>query len=443
MNATTVETLETLRKKARDAAEPSQLSDEERLQRAKDAFLANLDSEMATHLESCIHCGMCAEACHYQTGTQDPRYTPIHKVEPLKRFYRREVDPLRWLRRLWTPKLTLEDLEAWKPLVYDGCSQCGRCSILCPMGIHIQQLIYVTRTGMAAAGLAPEELQGPTDEQLRDNTLFGAGSEQLKEKVEELRSKGYDIPLDKDKADVLVLSTSHDLIGDSGTLEATVKVLNHTGVDWTIRSDAFESSNYGFLSGDKAAKKKISERIINAAIDVGAERVIISECGHAYPTLRWEAANLHQKALPFEVQSISEFLAAELEAGRLKVTKDAGGNRTWAYHDSCKMGRLGGAIEEPRAVLRAMGVEIKEMESHGRTNLCCGGGGGVIMMPSAQELRRKAFTLKREDVDNTGATDVAVSCGGCRTTLETGKAETNWNINIHSLVEMVADRLAS
>jgi Fe-S oxidoreductase len=90
-----------------------------------------------------------------------------------------------------------------------------------------------------------------------------------------------------------------------------------------------------------------------------------------------------------------------------------------------------------------MGIEIKEMESHGRTNLCCGGGGGVILMESAQGLRRKAFTLKREDVDNTGATDVAVSCGGCRTTLETGKAETNWNINIHSLVEMVADRLAS
>jgi Fe-S oxidoreductase len=443
MSTTTVDALREMKGRAAEtsAGAVGNLSEKERLDRARRAFLSHLDGDMATYLESCIHCGMCAEACHFQIATRDPHYTPIYKVQPLLRFYRREVGPMRWLRKLTTRKTSMRELEEWQPLVYDACTQCGRCSILCPMGIHIQQLIGVMREGMAAAGLAPEELAGPANEQAQKGTLFGAGAEALKARVESLRSKGVEVPLDKPKAETLVLSTAHDLIGESGTLEATARVMNHVGTDWTVLSSAYESANFGAMAGDAAARRAISDRVINAAVKVGAKRVVIAECGHAYPALRWDAATIRREALPFEVLTISEYLAAELDAGRLKL-RQTGNGGTWAYQDGCKMGRLGGALEEPRKVLSAMGIEIREMESHGRTNLCCGGGGGVILNERAKELRQAAFGLKREDVDGVKATDVAVSCGGCRATLETGKAETHWDVNIHNLVEMVADRLA-
>ena len=47
-----------------------------------------------------------------------------------------------------------QDLADWKELAYDSCTQCGRCSLLCPMGIHVQSMIQVVRNGIAAAGMA-------------------------------------------------------------------------------------------------------------------------------------------------------------------------------------------------------------------------------------------------------------------------------------------------
>jgi ferredoxin len=113
------------------------LSDQERVARAGKTFLRELNSRMAVDLETCIHCGMCAEACHFYEATQDERYTPIHKVDPLRRFYRRELSPMRWLFRPFTKKVDANDLREWQELVYDACTGCGRCDMMCPMGINI------------------------------------------------------------------------------------------------------------------------------------------------------------------------------------------------------------------------------------------------------------------------------------------------------------------
>jgi ferredoxin len=40
------------------------------------------------YMESCIHCGMCAESCHFYEVTHDPSH-PIWKLEPFKQAYAR------------------------------------------------------------------------------------------------------------------------------------------------------------------------------------------------------------------------------------------------------------------------------------------------------------------------------------------------------------------
>jgi Fe-S oxidoreductase len=432
----------TLGERAAAGVKPKALSDEQKIARAKEAFIAGMDADMATYLESCIHCGMCAEACHFYLATQDAKYTPIYKLEPLKKVYRRELAPTRWLNRLTTRDITVADLEQWQELAYDSCTQCGRCSLLCPMGIHIQSMIQVVRNGLAAAGLAPAELQAVSDEQRDKASILGAGPDKLREIVERVRAKGIDVPLDKDKAEVLVLSSALDFLKDEGVLAATANIMNKLGASWTIRSDGFESANFGALAGDKQAQKRISKRVIDAAIAAGAKKVIVAECGHAYPVLRWEAATLYGKELPFEFLSVAEYLGQELKAGRLKLKKAGNGSAHVTFHDPCKIGRMGGSFDESRDVLKALGVKLTEMESHGRTNLCCGGGGGVAMLKSAQTLRRKAFELKREEVDRTGAPTVVTACNTCMQNLEMGKAWLNWDKNVVNLVQLVSDNLA-
>ncbi|MCB1774004.1 MAG: (Fe-S)-binding protein [Gammaproteobacteria bacterium] len=421
-------------------AQPTDCPDGERVSRAKAVFREKLDRSKATYLESCVHCGLCAEACQFYIQTEDPKLTPIHKLDLLTRFYRREMAPMRFVYRLFEPDITAEDLEETQHLVYDSCTECGRCGVACPMGIDIASMVNVTRQGLAEAGLIPAGLRAVEQEQGSRGTVFGVGPEQLRGAVEALRAKGLDVPIDKDKADILVLSSTIDILLFKDVFEATVKVMNHLGVDWTIHSCAFEGANFGMLSGYEEVQRSASERITSQAIQLGAKVVIVPECGHAYPALRWEGANEHGEPLPFEVMAISEFLGREVAEGRLHL-EPIGRKKHVTYHDPCKVGRHGGVFKEPRAVLDALDLRRTEMPKNRLNNFCCGGGAGLFVMEGATEMRNAAFDLKRMQVEETGAESIVTACGSCRVNLMAGADRTQWPMPVESLVELVGSHL--
>ena len=421
-------------------ARPTDCPDNERVNHLKAVFSTKIDASNATQLESCVHCGLCAEACQFYIQTEDPELTPIHKLDLLKRYYRREKAPLRWLHRLIEPDITEADLEATQHLVYESCTECGRCGLVCPMGIDIAAMVHVTREGLAHAGLIPAGLRAVEQEQGSRGTVFGVGPDQLRQAAEELRAKGHEVPIDKAKADVLVLTSTIDVLLFKDALEATVKVMNHLGLDWTIHSCAFEGANFGLLSGYSEVQKSASEHITSQAIALGAKMVIVPECGHAYPALRWAGANAHGAPLPFEVMALSEFLGREVMAGRLQLNPIGTGKHV-TYHDPCKIGRHGGVFDEPRAVLEALGVDMREMPSNRTANFCCGGGAGLFVMEKAEPMRNAAFDLKRQQVEATGADSVVTACGSCRINLMAGAGRTQWTTPIESLVELVGANL--
>ncbi|HTV50529.1 MAG TPA: (Fe-S)-binding protein [Steroidobacteraceae bacterium] len=422
-------------------APPSTLSDAERVRRAKQVMLERLDSHTAMDLETCVHCGMCAEACHFYEGTQDPKYTPIHKAYLLRKVYRRELSPMRLLNRLFLREITAEQLAEWQELVFNSCTECGRCDMLCPMGIHITRAISITREALGAAGLAPPELRALEQEQAERGTLFGVGPQELDAVIAELRARGLDIPLDKPQADVMLLTSALDLVLYKESLAATARILQKLQVSWTLRHGGFQADNHGLVAGHHPGELIELRRVVEAATRCGAKLVITPECGHGYTALRWQAATDLGKALPFEVLAISEFLGREVKAGRLKVRPVSGG-KTVTYHDPCKLGRQGGVFHEPRAVIEALGLELREMESHGKTQYCCGGGSDVYFIDASKPLRRRTFEIKQHQVDETGAQALVTTCDGCRLTFTSGARQVNWQTPIESLVELVAANLA-
>lgn len=60
------------------------------LERGLQAFREQIDAPVAAFFSSCVHCGMCAEACLFYTETGDPVRTPIHKLEPMRRLWEQE-----------------------------------------------------------------------------------------------------------------------------------------------------------------------------------------------------------------------------------------------------------------------------------------------------------------------------------------------------------------
>jgi len=424
-----------------DQASPTKLSEQDQVARAKAEMIAKLDSRIAMELETCIHCGMCSEACHFFEATHDPKYTPIHKVDLVRTVYRRELSPLRWFNRLFIRDITAKDLAEWQELLFNSCTECGRCDLMCPLGIQITRGIRIGRQALAAADLMPPELRALNEEQAGRNTLFGVGAEKLRQAAEELGQQGIVVPLDLPQADVLLLTTVSDLLVYRNSFAAIAKILAKLGVKWTLRSDAFEASNFGVLSGDEDSQLLAAKRVIDAARACQAKLVIVPECGHAYPALRFDAAEQLGQRPPFEVMAISEFVGREIREGRLKVRK-IGTSKKVTYHDPCKIGRHGGVFKEPREAIEALGVDFREMESHGKTQYCCGGGGGVFMLSGSDELRRRTFDIKMRQVEDSGADSVVTSCDTCRMTFTRGAQQVNWDRPVESLVELVAANLA-
>jgi Fe-S oxidoreductase len=418
-----------------------ELSDAERVDRAVANFVKDIGAITATHLDACIRCGQCAEACHFYRETGDPKYTPVHKLEPFQRAYKREMSPFGFIRR-WlglTHKVTVDELQQWQELLYDSCTVCGRCSMICPMGIDIATLVSQARHGMFHAGLVPQELHDVAQRAEEEGSPLGAGPDVFADRVEWLADDHeVDIPLDKESADVLVTVSSIEIMKYPRSIADTARILNHMGVDWTFRSDGYEATNFGLLSGNTEWQADMSRKIIDAAQTVGAHTVVLPECGHAYTALRWMGANVHGAPLPFRVRHISEFLADGVRDGSLRLRTM---NRSVTFHDPCQVSRRGGAGEEPRAVLDALGVELREMEDSEDLNWCCGGGGGVVTISRADDLRYQTFRIKMRQVEDTGAESWVTSCSNCRMTFDDDAAHYQWGPKVESLLELVSEHL--
>jgi Fe-S oxidoreductase len=416
--------------------------DRQRLAAAMAAFQRDFGRTAATYLESCIHCGHCADACHFYVATGDARYTPTLKLEPFRRAWRREAGPFSTVRRMLGLEraLTLADLEEWQELIYDSCTACGRCTLACPMAIDIAGLVSAARHGMYAAGLAPPDLQAVVDRAKREGSPLGATPKVLAERIAWLEDEhGVAIPLDRTRADILVTFSSIEIMKYPLSLVATARVLAHAKCDWMVSSEGYEATNFGLLAGDAEAQRAMTMKLVHAAIACHAKTVLLPECGHAYSALRWQGAETLGRALPFRVLHVSEFMAELLAAGRLRVKRASG---TVTFHDPCQVSRRGGATRAPREILAALGLELREMEDSGDLGYCCGGGGGVLANRRADALRYRAFAIKMRQVEATGAQQAVTSCANCRQSFDDGQAHYRWDRRMGSLLELVAERLA-
>jgi Fe-S oxidoreductase len=318
---------------------------------------------------------------------------------------------------------------------------CGRCSLICPMGIDIADLVEQTRHGMYDAGLAPADFLGVIAEKEHcTGSPFGLTSAKFRELLHGIgEAHGVTMHVDEPKAEIVPTVSSIDVKTYPGSMAAIAKILNHIGKPWSFRTDGFDADNVSLTAGDRAGQAAITQSIVNAALSCGATTLVMPECGHSFTEMRWEAANAHGGALPFRVLQITELVAENLQAGTIRVNKVS---QTATYHDACQLSRRGGATAAPRVILAALGVDLHELEDAGDTNWCCGGGGGVALIKRAQPLRDAAFAIKKKQIEASGAPIVYTSCSGCRQTLDHGGKAAAWTTQVGSLLELVADNLA-
>ncbi len=413
------------------------------LEKGINALKQQVDSTVAAFFTSCVHCGMCAEACLFYTETGCPNVTPINKTEPLRRIWKAEYTLMGRIGKLFglTAKVDEELLTKWETLVYDNCSLCGRCSMVCPVGNDITLMIRKTREGMAAAGHAPEGLIGATTRAITIGSPMGVKLPALMAQIKHVeKDTGLKIPLDVEGAEYMLLLSSMEIMNFPEFISAIAKIFSKANVSWTISTEAFEATNSGIQIGVSDIAAELVQRIVDAAEKLKVKTVISPECGHAYMAIRWEGPNLIGKPFNFKVRHILEVLDELRKDGRLKITGKE--KQRLTYHDPCQISRRGGVIDQPRNLINLFAENLVEMPDHGKMGWCCGAGGGVSSNERADEVRLKAFQRKKDQLDEIKPDAIISACSNCRINLEDGLEVNNMNIPLLSLTETLAEHLA-
>ena len=353
---------------------------------------------LSVMLETCTGCGACAKACHSYLGTDDFFNIPVARAGLLRRLYKRHFT---WAGRMLGnlaggPAIDAETLENWVKYFYQ-CNVCRRCAVYCPFGIDSGEIVLAGRNILAKLGIAPGFMVNIARNELATGNNTGILKPAILDSCsfleEELREEtGLDIriPVDKPDSDILYLPSSTELFSNVETLMGAAKLFHFLGVNWTLSSTFLEAANYGFLF-NLAIMKQHNLRMRSAAAEVGADTVIVGECGHGWRVARMcsEGAN---GPVPFHLVHVLDYMAARLPDLPLKKLPLRA-----TLHDSCNYGRGAGLLDTPREIMRACVEEFVEMTPNREMNFCCGGGSGLLM-EEMMEIRMKLGRMKAEQI---------------------------------------------
>jgi Fe-S oxidoreductase len=380
------------------------------------------------YLDICVHCGACADSCHFFLGTGDPKHMPFARADLLRKVYRRHftIGGKVAGRLAAAEDLDLRVLDEWYTYFYQ-CTECRRCALFCPYGIDTAEITMAAREIMASVSVTTKYVAevikktheignnlGIPEAAWLDNCQFLEG--EMKEET------GVDIkfPVNEPDAEVLLVPPSADLFVNTDTMIGYAKLFHAAGVSWTTSTYASEAGNFGlFLNYEHL--KKINRRIVKAAKELRVRRLVMGECGHA-----WRAAQAFMDTLngPLDFldlprpEHICEFALRMIREKRIKLNKGANDGLVVTYHDPCNVARAGGMLEEPREILLAVVNEFREMpaDTIRERTFCCGGGAGMLT-DELMDVRMKGALPRVEAFRTTGANFLATTCALCKAQL--------------------------
>ena len=127
------------------------------------------------YLDSCTGCGLCAEACHFFRGTEDPRNIPGDRLALAREVYRRHFTLAG--KRSHSKKVPERLLLEWF-VYFNQCSQCRRCALFCPQGIDVSLVTQACREILASVGLCSQPAARAAADCLRSGNSLGVGPDE-------------------------------------------------------------------------------------------------------------------------------------------------------------------------------------------------------------------------------------------------------------------------
>ena len=403
---------------------------------------------------TCTECGRCQDACPaWATGKPLNPKTMIMGLRQMSVDAEAGVSLIPWIRPADTAGMTagLERPIVGTAIPFDAvwdCVTCGACVEACPVLIeHVDKIVGFRRNLVLEDGRFPTELTGAFTAMERYGNPWG---QPASARMDWTRGLPFSVPTAAEVAaagpDAVAELECLYWVGCAAAFDdrnkrvarAVVTCLQAAGVRFAVLGQ--EES----CTGDPA-RRMGNEYVFQMLATANVEtlnryrpRTIITACPHCFNTLGNEYGQFGAK---YEVEHHSAYLSRLVGEGRLRAADAAGSARSLTYHDPCYLARYNGVMSEPRAVLSAVpGIELREMEKHGRGTFCCGAGGGRMWMEEKRGTRINAERT-RQALD-TGADTIATACPFCLVMMRDGLADAGGGRADAVLAQDIAEILA-
>jgi Fe-S oxidoreductase len=421
-------------------------------QKVVERLRSKVNRQAMLSLEACVHCGLCADQCHYVLANPgDITFAPAYKADQIRKLFKAHID---WSGKAfpwWVGARSIyadEELEDLKDTVFGKCTNCRRCSLNCPMGVDMAVFNRMARGLLVYVGVMPEGVAAVAKDQWEIGNQMGVLKEDYLETLawmeEELQSEYSDpsirIPIDKMDADVVYAINPREVKYDPRTIAEAAAIFHFARENWTMPSDGWDMTNFGLFNGDDELGAAVAGRLYDAVEQLRGKKLVISECGHGYRSTRCEGPNWGQRDVGFPMESSVVTMLRYLREGRIKVDRTKNSEPV-TYHDSCNNARSCGMTEEPRELLDLVCAEFREMHPNRAENFCCTGGGGAMSMAEYAPRRLKSAKIKAEQLKATGAKIVVTSCHNCVDGLFDLIKHYKLDMQVKLLVNLVASAL--
>lgn len=333
----------------------------------------------------CLDCGKCTSVC--SVAAIDTRFSPRGIVQLVTGSPRDEV---------------LASRDIWQ------CRACGRCTVRCPQNVEFSSLVRDLRVEALRAGHSPQKLHGGVLQFMWSLSR----SPSFQHDFGDWPGDGVELDPDSDVAFYpgclpfyeATFSRQWDGVHPMETATACLQLLNAAGVKPRLLTEVACCGHDLHWTGRAAEFSEVAAAT-TGKLDASGVKTVVTNCPECAATFTqaYPAVGCKPKA---KVQHLMEFLAERLP----DLAFSDGGAHTVTYHDSCRMVRHLGVVDQPRQVLGAVpGVELREMPYSGDRADCCGSAGWTGCSAESKRTQLERLGMAK----GTGADVLLASCPKC------------------------------
>jgi Fe-S oxidoreductase/nitrate reductase gamma subunit len=289
-----------------------------------------------------------------------------------------------------------------------SCTNCGACVNECPVGIdQLRTIMELRRYQTLSLGQVPSAAGKAIENIKQYNNPWGLPSAQRFQWAENLN-----LPLltgDSPEVEYLyyVGCAGSYDMNNQKVVRCVIDILKHCQVSFAVMGKAEKCNG-------EPVKRLGDEYSFSEIARSNVEQLsqlkfkkILAHCPHCYNTLK---NDYQEYGGYYQVYHHTQLLSELVATQKLVLPQKV--NKTVTFHDPCFLGRHNGEYNAPRQLLEAIaGLRLFEMEASKETSSCCGMGGGNMWYES--EGGGKIVDQRLQHVAQTGAKTLVTGCSYC------------------------------